>query len=136
MVRQIVKDIFFLKMKSAEATKKDAALIRDLKDTLNANSEECVGMAANMIGEAKRIIIVSLGFEYRVMINPRIISKDTPYQAEEECLSLSGMRETTRYYNIEVEYFDESWKKHKEKYSEYTAQIIQHEMDHLEGILI
>ena len=109
---------------------------KDLKDTLAANKDRCVGMAANMIGEKKRIIIVSLGFEDLIMINPVLLSKDGPYTAEEGCLSLDGIRITTRYNNIEVEYVDEDWKKHKEKYSGFTAQIIQHEMDHLEGILI
>lgn len=136
MVRNIVKDIFLLGQKSTSAEKKDLRVAIDLKDTLTANKDRCVGMAANMIGEKKRIIIVSLGFENMIMINPVLLSKDGPYTAEEGCLSLDGTRKTTRYNNIEVEYVDEDWKKHKEKYSGFTAQIIQHEMDHLEGILI
>ena len=136
MVRNVVRDIFFLGQKSTSAEKKDLRIAIDLKDTLAANKDRCVGMAANMIGEKKRIIIVSLGFEDLIMINPVLLSKDGPYTAEEGCLSLDGIRKTTRYNNIEVEYVDEDWKKHKEKYSGFTAQIIQHEMDHLEGILI
>ena len=136
MVRNVVRDIFFLGQKSTSAEKKDLRIAIDLKDTLAANKDRCVGMAANMIGEKKRIIIVSLGFENMIMINPVLLSKDGPYTAEEGCLSLDGTRKTTRYNSIEIEYVDEDWKKHKEKYSGFTAQIIQHEMDHLEGILI
>ena len=109
---------------------------QDLQDTLNANRDRCAGMAANMIGVRKRIIIVSLGFVNLVMYNPVIVNKSGPYQGEEGCLSLSGVRKTTRYENIEVEYLDSSWKKHRESFSGWTAQIIQHEADHLEGILI
>lgn len=136
MEKKIVRDVFFLSQKSSNADKKDLSIAEDLKDTLAANKDRCVGMAANMIGEKKRIIIVSVGFENRVMINPVITFKESPYTAEEGCLSLDGIRKTTRYTDIEVEYFDEKWKKHKEKYSGFTAQIIQHEIDHLEGILI
>ena len=136
MVRNVVRDIFFLGQKSTSAEKKDLRIALDLKDSLAANKDRCVGMAANMIGEKKLIIIVSLGFEDLIMINPVLLSKDGPYTAEEGCLSLDGIRKTTRYNNIEVEYVDEDWKKHKEKYSGFTSQIIQHEMDHLEGILI
>ena len=105
-------------------------------DTLRANQERCVGMAANMIGVKKRIIIVNLGIMNVVMYNPVIVKKDTPYETEEGCLSLTGVRKTTRYQNIEVEYLDGSWKKHRQRYSGWTAQIIQHECDHLEGIII
>ena len=93
-------------------------------------------MAANMIGVRKRIIIVNAGLMNIVMYNPIIVKKDTPYETEEGCLSLPGTRKTTRYRNIEVEYLDSSWKKHRQKYSGQTAQIIQHEIDHLSGILI
>ena len=105
-------------------------------DTLCANQDHCVGMAANMIGVKKRIIIVNLGILNVVMYNPVILKKDTPYETEEGCLSLTGVRKTTRYQNIEVEYFDSSWKKQRQKYSGWTAQIIQHECDHLEGRII
>ena len=84
----------------------------------------------------KRIIIVSMGIMNLVMFNPVMIRKDTPYETEEGCLSLTGVRKTTRYQNIEREYYDSSWKKHRQKYSGWTAQIIQHELDHLEGRII
>ena len=93
-------------------------------------------MAGNMIGVRKRIIIVNMGIMNVVMYNPVIVKKDTPYETEEGCLSLTGVRKTTRYQNIEVEYMDGGWKKHRQKYSGWTAQIIQHECDHLEGIII
>ena len=136
MNRPIVRDIFFLGQKSDPASRADLPVGQDLQDTLNANRDRCAGMAANMIGVRKRIIIVSLGFVNLVMYNPVIVNKSGPYQAEEGCLSLSGVRKTTRYENIKVEYLDSSWKKHRESFSGWTAQIIQHEADHLEGILI
>ena len=136
MIRTIQRDILFLSQKSEEATQKDIQIGKDLQDTLSANRERCVGMAANMIGVKKRIIIVSLGFVNLVMYNPVILKKDSPYETEEGCLSLDGVRKTVRYENIEVEWLDGSWKKHREKFSGWTAQIIQHEMDHLEGIII
>ena len=136
MNRPIVKDVFFLGQKSGPATKQDLAVGQDLMDTLRANQDHCVGMAANMIGVKKRIIIVNMGILNMVMYNPVIVKKDTPYETEEGCLSLTGVRKTTRYQNIEVEYFDGSWKKHRQAFSGWTAQIIQHECDHLEGIII
>ena len=136
MVKKIVRDVFFLGQKSQEAVKEDTSVGQDLQDTLAANREKCVGMAANMIGVRKRIIIVNIGFLNVVMYNPVILKRDTPYETEEGCLSLEGVRKTTRYQNIELEYLDSSWKKHRQKYSGWTAQIIQHEMDHLEGIII
>ena len=136
MVKKIVRDVFFLGQKSQEAVMEDISVGQDLQDTLTANREKCVGMAANMIGVRKRIIIVNIGFINVVMYNPVILKRDTPYETEEGCLSLEGVRKTTRYQNIEVEYLDGSWKKHRQKYSGWTAQIIQHEMDHLEGIII
>ncbi|MBQ4149148.1 MAG: peptide deformylase [Clostridium sp.] len=136
MVKKIVRDVFFLGQKSQEAVMEDISVGQDLQDTLTANREKCVGMAANMIGVRKRIIIVNIGFLNVVMYNPVILKRDTPYETEEGCLSLEGVRKTTRYQNIELEYLDGSWKKHRQKYSGWTAQIIQHEMDHLEGIII
>ena len=136
MIREIVKDVFFLAQKSEPATKDDLAVGRDLMDTLRANRERCVGMAANMIGVKKNIIIVNMGMVDVVMFNPLIIKKDTPYQTEEGCLSLEGVRPTTRYENIEVEYYDFAWKKQRKKLSGWTAQICQHEIDHLSGIII
>ena len=136
MIKSIVKDVFFLGQKSVPATKQDVSVGQDLTDTLRANQDHCVGMAANMIGVKKRIIIVNMGIMNVVMYNPVIVKKDTPYETEEGCLSLTGVRKTTRYQNIEVEYYDSSWKKHQQTYSGWTAQIIQHECDHLEGIII
>ena len=136
MIRPIVRDIFFLGQKSGEAGKQDLPVGQDLQDTLTANRDRCVGMAANMIGVKKRIIIVNIGFMNLVMYNPVITKKDTPYETEEGCLSLDGVRKTTRFQNIEVEYLDGGWKKHRDRFSGWTAQIIQHECDHLEGIII
>lgn len=136
MVKQIVRDIFFLGQKSEPATKADLQIGIDLRDTLEANRERCVGMAANMIGIKKKVIIVNMGLIDVVMFNPIIIKKDTPYQTEEGCLSLDGVRPTTRYENIEVEYMDMNWKKQKQKLSGWTAQICQHEVDHLSGRII
>ena len=136
MIKPIVTDVFFLGQKSEQAVKQDLPVGQDLQDTLQANRERCVGMAANMIGVKKRIIIVSMGILNLVMFNPVMIRKDTPYETEEGCLSLTGVRKTTRYQNIEIEYYDSSWKKHRQKYSGWTAQIIQHELDHLEGRII
>lgn len=136
MIKPIVKDVFFLGQKSEAATKQDLSVGQDLMDTLRANQDHCVGMAANMIGVKKQIIIVNMGIMNVVMYNPVIVKKDKLYEAEEGCLSLTGVRKTTRYQNIEVEYHDSSWKKHRQAYSGWTAQIIQHECDHLEGIII
>lgn len=136
MIKPIVKDVFFLGQKSEAATKQDLSVGQDLMDTLRANQDHCVGMAANMIGVKKQIIIVNMGIMNVVMYNPVIVKKDKLYEAEEGCLSLTGVRKTTRYQNIEVEYYDSSWKKHRQAYSGWTAQIIQHECDHLEGIII
>ncbi len=136
MIKPVVKDVFFLGQKSDQATKQDTAVGQDLQDTLTANQDRCVGMAANMIGVRKRIIIVNIGFMNLVMYNPVLLKKDTPYETEEGCLSLEGVRRTIRYQNIEVEYLDSSWKKHRQKFSGWTAQIVLHEMDHLEGVII
>ena len=136
MIKPIVRDIIFLGQKSEEAKKQDVSVGQDLQDTLKANQDRCVGMAANMIGKKKRIIIVNMGFVNVVMYNPVIVKKDSPYETEEGCLSLDGVRKTTRYQNIEVEYLDSSWKKQRQKYSGWTAQIIQHDVDHLNGIII
>lgn len=136
MIKPIVKDVFFLGQKSEATTKQDMSVGQDLMDTLRANQDHCVGMAANMIGVKKKIIIVNMGIMNVVMYNPVIVKKDTPYETEEGCLSLPGVRKTTRYQNIEVEYYDSSWRKHRQSYSGWTAQIIQHECDHLAGIII
>ena len=136
MVKQIVRDIFFLGQPSEPATQADLAVGRDLLDTLQANREACVGMAANMIGVKKNIIIVNMGLIDVVMFNPVIISRRGRYETEEGCLSLEGVRKTTRYQEIEVEYYDSSWKKQRQKLSGWTAQIAQHEIDHLSGKII
>ena len=136
MVKQIVRDIFFLGQPSEPATQADLSVGRDLLDTLQANREACVGMAANMIGVKKNIIIVNMGLSDVVMFNPVIISRRGRYETEEGCLSLEGVRKTTRYQEIEVEYYDSSWKKQRQKLSGWTAQIAQHEIDHLSGKII
>ncbi len=136
MVKQIVRDVFFLGQKSEPATKEDLQVGRDLLDTLHANRDRCVGMAANMIGVKKNIIIVNMGAVDIVMFNPALISKSGLYETEEGCLSLDGVRKTTRYQEIEVEYLDFNWKKQKIKLKDWPAQIAQHEMDHLSGKVI
>jgi peptide deformylase len=135
-MKSIVRDVFFLAQKSEPATKEDIQVGKDLMDTLQANRERCVGMAANMIGVKKNIIIVNIGMIDVVMFNPKIIKKDSPYQTEEGCLSLEGVRPTVRYENVEIEYYDFTWKKQSMKLSGWTAQIVQHEMDHLDGRII
>lgn len=136
MIKPIMKDTNFLSKKSDVCSKKDMYIAKDLEDTLNFYKKVCVGMAANMIGYSKRMIIVNAGIFNVVMINPKILSKKDPYETKEGCLSLLGERSTTRYNEIVVEYFDVKQKKHTQKFTEFTAQIIQHEMDHLEGIII
>lgn len=136
MVKQIVRDMFFLAQKSEPATIEDLQIGEDLQDTLQANREHCVGMAANMIGVKKNIIIVNMGLWDVVMFNPVIVSQSGLYETEEGCLSLDGVRKTTRYQNIEVEYQDFEWKKQHLKLSGWTAQIVQHEIDHLSGRII
>ena len=136
MVRNIVKDVLFLEEKSELATIDDIEIVNDLIDTLRANLEYCVGLAANMIGVKKRILVFTVGSMIIPMINPVILKKEKPYEAEESCLSLTGVRQTTRYETIEVEYLDKNFKKHKQVFNGFTAQIIQHEVDHFEGIII
>ena len=136
MIKQVVKDVIFPGQRSDEATKADLSVADDLRDTLAANREHCVGMAANMIGVRKRIIIANMGMGDIIMFNPVITKKDSPYETEESCLSLIGIRKTTRYKNTEVEYSDQQWNRRKQKYSGFIAQITQHECDHLEGIII
>ena len=136
MIKPIMKDVLFLGQKSEPATKADLQVGIDLQDTLAAHREECVGMAANMIGIKKRVIIVNMGMIDIVMFNPVIRKKSGAYETEEGCLSLDGVRKTLRYQNIEVEYYDFAWKKQRQKLSGWTAQIVQYEVDHLSGILI
>ena len=136
MVRTVVRDVFFLAQKSEPATKDDLGTVQDLLDTLQANTDHCVGMAANMIGVRKNVIAVQMGMVNAAMLNPVIVKRTGPYEAEEGCLSLEGVRRTTRYQENEVEYQDIHFCKHRQKYSGWIAQIIQHECDHLNGIII
>lgn len=136
MVREIMKDTFFLGQKSEPATKEDVSIGRDLMDTLRAHRDGCVGMAANMIGIRKNIIIVNMGILDMVMFNPKILSAKKPFETEEWCLSLTGVRKTTRYEEIEVEFRDMDWKLQRRAFTGWTAQIIQHEVDHCNGIVI
>lgn len=117
MVKPIMRDVLFLGQKSVPATEEDLQVGRDLQDTLAANREACVGMAANMIGVKKRIIIVNAGFRDIIMFNPVIVRKSGPYETEEGCLSLPGVRKTKRYQNIEIEYYDWNWKKQRQKFT-------------------
>ena len=136
MVKPVMRDVFFLGQKSEEATEQDKQIIRDLHDTLAAHRSGCVGMAANMIGYRKRIIIVSMGIVDLVMVNPVILQKSQPYDTEEGCLSLVGVRKTKRFRKIRVQFLDETFKEQTREYEGQIAQIIQHEMDHLEGVII
>ena len=136
MVREIMKDQFFLSMKSAPATPEDLDIARDLLETLEANAAGCVGMAANMIGVSKRIIAFDNEGTYMVMFNPEIVKQDGPYTAEEGCLSLPGVRSAKRYRSIKVKYQNEAFQTRFKTFSGWTAQIIQHEIDHCNGILI
>ena len=136
MKKEIVKDIIFLQQKAEKAVKEDKSVAEDLADTLHAHADTCVGMAANMIGCAKAIIAFRQGKDIVIMYNPEILSAEKPYETEEGCLSLTGQRKTTRYEMIEVKYRDNTFRPKKKKFKGFTAQIIQHEMDHLEGTLI
>ena len=127
---------YFFGQKSESATKGDLQVGRDLKDTLNANRDRCVGMTANMIGVKKNVIIVNMGVIDIVMSGPVLVWKRGLYETEEGCLSLDGVRKTKRYQEIEVEYFDFNWKKQKMKLKDWSAQIVQHEIDHLSGRVI
>ena len=136
MIKPIMKDPLFLARKSAPATKEDLYIVQDLRDTLEANKSGCVGMAANMIGELKRIIIFDNNGKADIMINPEIIRFSDSYETEEGCLSLTGTRTTKRYKTIKVQYQNEAFQTRIKTYTGWTAQIIQHEIDHCDGILI
>ena len=136
MIKDIVKDQSFLARISEPATREDLPVAQDLIDTLKAHEGSCVGLAANMIGISRQIIIVKVGLSSLVMFNPKITMQQSPYKTEEGCLSLEGMRETTRFLIIEVEYLDQKWQKKKKRFCGFTAQIIQHEVDHLNGVII
>ena len=136
MIRPICKDIIILSRKSSPATKADTPVVEDLLDTVRANADRCVGMAANMIGVNKRIIVFSVGPVTIPMINPVITQRADSYEAEEGCLSLDGVRKTTRYQSVEVEFQNLNFVKQKQTFTGFPAQIIQHEIDHCDGILI
>ncbi len=136
MVREIVHDPLMLARKSVEATKEDASVAVDLTDTLMAHRDHCVGIAANMIGVHKRIIAVFNGPFAGVMFNPKILSKSGEYEAEEGCLSLAGIRKVKRWKSIRIQWQDAKMKEHVALLDGFQAQIVQHEIDHCNGILI
>lgn len=137
MVKELMHDPIFLGVKSEVATKDDLQTAQDLLDTLKAHKEGCVGMAANMIGERKRIICFVDGESYVTMINPEIIKKADPYETEEGCLSLlGGPRKTKRFKSVKVKFMTVDLKERIKTYTGFTAQIIQHEIDHCDGVLI
>ena len=136
MVREIMRDEAFLSQKAEPATLEDLPVAQDLLDTLTAHKDGCVGMAANMIGVCKRIIVFDNEGSYQVMFNPVIIKKSGPYEAEEGCLSLTGTRKAKRWQSIKVQYQNEQFQIRFKTFTGWTAQIIQHEIDHCEGVLI
>ncbi len=136
MIREIMRDEVFLAQKAEPANPEDLSVAQDLLDTLTAHKDGCVGMAANMIGINKRIIAFDNEGSYMVMFNPEIIKKSGPYEAEEGCLSLTGIRKTERWKSIKVQYQNEKFQTRFKTFTGWTAQIIQHEIDHCEGILI
>lgn len=137
MIKKIVHDPGFLGQVSQVASEKDRAIIQDLVDTFLAHQDNCIGMAANMIGHLKRMIVLSIGPIPYVMINPVITKKAVPYEATEGCLALLGEeRPVKRYDIITVEFLDRNFKKQKQEFKGLIAQIIQHEIDHCNGILI
>ena len=136
MIRDIMKDETFLSQKAEPAAPADLSVAQDLLDTLDAHRDGCVGMAANMIGVQKRIIAFDNEGKYMVMSNPEIIKRSGPYEAEEGCLSLVGIRKTRRWQSIKVQYQNEQFQTRFKTFTGWTAQIIQHEIDHCEGVLI
>lgn len=136
MIREIVHSPLMLRIPSADATPDDVALGQDLLDTLAAHAHECVGLAANMVGVRKRVIAVDDNGRPLLMFNPEIVERADPYQTEEACLSLEGTRPTTRYRRIKVTWTDAAWRSHTQSFSGFSAQIIQHEVDHCNGVVI
>ena len=136
MIREICKDETFLAQKAEPATPDDLSIAADLLETLEHHKDGCVGMAANMIGVNKRIIAFDNEGTYMVMFNPEIVKKSQPYQTEEGCLSLTGIRPTKRWQSIKVRYQNEKFQERFKTSTGWTAQIIQHEIDHCEGIII
>ena len=136
MIRPIMRDEAFLAQKAEPATAADLTVAQDLLETLEANKAGCVGMAANMIGENKRIIAFDNEGTYMVMFNPEIVKRTGPYEAEEGCLSLFGRRKAKRWRSIKVQYQTAAFQTRFKTFTGWTAQIIQHEIDHCEGIII
>ena len=136
MIREICRDETFLAQKAAPATADNLATAQDLLDTLTAHKDGCVGMAANMIGVCKRIIAFDNEGTYMVMFNPVIVRQSGPYEAQEGCLSLSGVRKTKRFQTVKVQGQNEKFQTRLKTFTGWTAEIIQHEIDHCEGILI
>ena len=136
MIREICRDETFLSQKAAPAAPDDLATAQDLLDTLAAHKDGCVGMAANMIGVCKRIIAFDNEGTYMVMFNPVIVRQSGPYEAEEGCLSLAGVRKTKRFQTIKVQWQNEKFQTRLKTFTGWTAEIIQHEIDHCEGIII
>ena len=136
MIREICRDETFLAQKAAPATADDLATAQDLLDTLTAHKDGCVGMAANMIGVCKRIIAFDNEGTYMVMFNPVIIRQSGPYEAQEGCLSLSGVRKTKRFQTVKVQWQNEKFQTRTKTFTGWTAEILQHEIDHCEGIII
>ena len=136
MIREICRDETFLAQKAAPATADDLATAQDLLDTLTAHKDGCVGMAANMIGVNKRIIAFDNAGTYMVMFNPVIVRQSGPYEAQEGCLSLTGVRKTKRFQTVKVQWQNEKFQTRLKTFTGWTAEIIQHELDHCQGILI
>ena len=136
MIQEICKDERFLAQKAEPATPADLPIAQDLIDTLTAHKDGCVGMAATMIGVNKRIIIFDNEGAYQVMFNPVIVKQSGPYQTEEGCLSLTGRRPTKRWKSIKVQWQNETFQTRLKSFTGWTAEIIQHEIDHCDGILI
>ena len=136
MIREICRDETFLSQKAAPAAPDDLATAQDLLDTLTAHKDGCVGMAANMIGVCKRIIAFDNEGTYMVMFNPVIVRQSGPYEAQEGCLSLAGVRKTKRFQAVKVQWQNEKFQTRLKTFTGWTAEIIQHEIDHCEGILI
>lgn len=136
MIREICKDVIFLAQKAEPATPEDLQVAADLLETLEYHKDGCVGMAANMIGVNKRIIAFDNDGEYMVMFNPEILRKSGPYETEEGCLSLTGVRPVKRWKTIKVQWQNEKFQQRIKNFTGWTAEIIQHEIDHCDGIII
>lgn len=136
MIKPIVTDTEFLAKPSEAATKADRQIVIDLRDTFEAHRDDCVGLAANMIGESKRIIIIEDGRKGLVLLNPQIIRRSGPYEAKESCLSIEGEHTVTRHMTVMVGYSDESFKRKVQTFQGYAAEIVEHEVDHCNGVLV